>query len=68
MLVVLFAQAALLMTLCGALTVDPEKRVFRDQLGRQVMLHGVNIVYKVEPYLPVKDGFDADRSLTDEDI
>ena len=32
--------------------VDPEDRVIRDNMGRHVILHGVNVVYKVPPYIP----------------
>lgn len=32
------------------------------------MLHGVNVVYKVDPYIPSDEGFDGEDSLNDEDI
>ena len=40
-----------------------------DDYGRSVIFHGVNIVYKVHPYLPTRDqGFDPQLSLTDDEI
>ena len=39
-----------------------------DKEGRTVLLHGVNAIYKVDPYIPTIDDFDADDSLNDEDI
>ena len=63
----------LLTGICAAITdssnkISVENRKFIDEYGRQVLLHGVNIVYKVEPYLPTTDTFDSERSLTDQDI
>ena len=49
--------------------IDSSRRAFVDSSGRQVIFHGVNVVYKVDPYLPSTDGaFDAQNSLNDEDI
>jgi len=39
-----------------------------DHHGRSVLFHGVNIVYKVDPYIPNNDKFDPQTSMTDEDI
>ena len=33
-----------------------------------VLLHGVNVVYKVPPYIPDTQTFDPQKSLTAEDI
>lgn len=33
-----------------------------------MIYHGVNIVYKVDPYLPSRDKFDPELSLTDSEI
>ena len=33
-----------------------------------VLLHGVNVVYKVPPYIPDTQSFDSQKSLTAEDI
>jgi hypothetical protein len=39
-----------------------------DQHKRSVIYHGVNIVYKIDPYLPSKDKFDPETSVTDAEI
>ena len=39
--------------------IDPEDRVLRDKDHRQVLFHGVNVVYKVAPYIPEAGAFDA---------
>jgi len=44
------------------------RRVVRDQHGRQVIYHGVNVVYKIAPYIPIEDHFDSQNSLSDKDI
>ena len=48
--------------------VDTEHRTFVDAQGRQVLFHGVNVVYKVDPYIPSTGEFDSQNSLNDEDI
>ena len=40
-------------------TMDAEKRIFRDANGRHTIFHGVNVVYKVDPYIPWNGEFDA---------
>ena len=50
------------------LDIDSVNRTFVDQDHRQVMLHGVNVVYKVDPYIPSDGAFDIEDSLNDEDI
>jgi hypothetical protein len=43
--------------------------MIEDAAGRTLLLHGVNVVYKVDPYIPTIDGpFDMDNSLNTEDI
>jgi endoglycosylceramidase len=39
-----------------------------DSSRRSVIFHGVNVVYKVFPYIPKRDVFDSQLSLTDDDI
>lgn len=39
-----------------------------DSLGRSVIFHGVNVVYKIDPYIPDTDKFDPQLSLNDKDI
>jgi hypothetical protein len=29
-----------------------------DSLGRTVLFHGVNVVYKIDPYIPSQEEFD----------
>ena len=48
--------------------IDTGNRTFVDQTGRQVLFHGVNVVYKVDPYIPSIGEFDSQNSLNDEDI
>ena len=43
-------------------------RMFIDVDGRTVLFHGVNVVYKVPPYIPSNGAFDPSDSLNDEDI
>ena len=52
----------------GKFSIDPEHRVIRDSFDRHVIFHGVNVVYKVDPYLPEEDKWDSQLSLSDEDI
>lgn len=33
-----------------------------------MIYHGVNVVYKIAPYMPIEDKFDAQLSLSDKDI
>ena len=40
----------------------------KDQFGRVRIYHGVNVVYKLPPYIPFQDKFDPFLSLSDEDI
>jgi len=49
--------------------VNPETRMIEDLLGRTLLFHGVNVVYKLPPYIPTLEGpFDKDNSLIAEDI
>ena len=50
------------------LRIDPKSRFIIDSYGRTTILHGVNIVYKVAPYLPSDGDFDPQISLNDADI
>jgi len=50
------------------LEVDPETRFMIDSYGRTVLLHGVNAIYKVDPYIPSEGAFDPQKSLNSEDI
>ena len=39
-----------------------------DESRRSVIFHGVNVVYKVDPYIPDRDNFDSQLSLTDKEL
>ena len=47
---------------------ETNQRVIRDKDHRHVLFHGVNVVYKVAPYIPEQDIYDAQSSMTDQDI
>ena len=51
-----------------AIHIDSSSRMFIDVEGRTVLFHGVNVVYKVPPYIPSNGEFDPYDSLNDEDI
>ena len=40
------------------LEVDSETRFMVDAFGRTVLLHGVNAIYKIDPYIPTEGAFD----------
>jgi hypothetical protein len=49
--------------------VNPSSRMIEDMFGRSLLFHGVNAIYKLDPYIPTIDGpFDSDNSLNAEDI
>ena len=50
------------------LRMDPSSRTIVDQHNRQVILHGVNVVPKVAPYIPITDKFDPQLSLNQKDM
>lgn len=52
----------------GPIRINPKTRFMVDGSNRATIFHGVNIVYKVDPYVPSKDAFDPQLSLTDADI
>jgi endoglycosylceramidase len=52
----------------GHITIDTNTRMMKDEARRTVMFHGVNVVYKVAPYIPSSDKFDPQLSLNDQDI
>ena len=46
--------------------VDPSTRAIRDPEGRHLIFHGVNVVYKLPPYIPTHEEhtpWDKDDSL-----
>lgn len=42
--------------------------MFIDPEGRSLLFHGVNAVYKVDPFIPSNGAFDPAKSLNEEDI
>ena len=52
----------------GLVTVDPDSKMLLDSEGRTLILHGVNAIYKVPPYLPDSSRFDVETSLNEDDI
>jgi endoglycosylceramidase len=48
--------------------VDPNTQQFIDEYGRVRIFHGVNVVYKVPPYVPDLINFDPQNSLTENDL
>jgi len=46
------------------LHVNTRTRQIVNEDGAEVILHGVNVVYKVPPYLPMRDNFDIRKSLS----
>lgn len=48
--------------------VDPNSQHFVDEYGRVRIFHGVNVVYKLPPFLPNLTHFDPQNSLTDDDL
>jgi endoglycosylceramidase len=49
-------------------TIDSKERVMRDSEGRHTIFHGVNVVYKIPPYIPDSQVYDSQNSLNDKDI
>lgn len=69
----LFSLAVSAILACAAASskaypTDAKQRIIRDAEGRHVIYHGVNVVYKVAPYIPDEDKFDSQTSLNDKDI
>ncbi|KAH3759248.1 glycosyl hydrolase family cellulase [Pelomyxa schiedti] len=52
----------------AAIRVDNATKMFVDEYGRQRFFHGVNAVYKTDPYMPVTDYFDPQLSLCEQDM
>ena len=50
------------------LHINPDSRLMEDEHNRTTILHGVNVVYKVHPYIPDRNTFHPQDSLTDDEI
>jgi endoglycosylceramidase len=48
--------------------INKEQNSFVDNEGRTLVLHGVNVVYKLPPFIPITDTFDPLWSLSQEDM
>ena len=48
--------------------IDGNHRLFRDSKHAHNIFHGVNIVYKQDPYLPDEENYSPNESLTESDI
>ena len=52
----------------GLIRVNPDTKRLVDQFGREVFFHGVNVVYKIPPYVPRTDAFDPVHSFVEKDM
>lgn len=50
------------------ISVNTQTKSLVDEYGRNILFHGVNVVYKVAPYIPSDGEFDINDSLNAEDI
>lgn len=64
----LLAFTATTVSAISRLSVNPSTRLLENEDGETVILHGVNAVYKVAPYIPSNGDFDPNLSLNDFDI
>jgi endoglycosylceramidase len=60
----LVAAVSLLQSSAAKVSIDSESRNILDDQGRALL----NVVYKVDPYIPSSGEFDSEDSLNDEDI
>ena len=54
--------------LIQSISIDSTKNFLVDDDGRPMILHGVNVVVKLPPYIPETEKFDPSMSFSDEDI
>jgi len=64
----LLAFTATTVSAISRLSVNPSTRLLENEDGETVILHGVNAVYKVFPYIPTIGEFDPELSLNDYDV
>lgn len=64
----LLSASAVAVASGSGIYIDSSTRTLRDNMDRQTVFHGVNVVYKQKPYIPTQDKFDFENSLSDQDI
>ena len=47
--------------------IDNNTKQFVDSQGRVMIFHGVNAVFKIPPFVPIVNHFDANNSLSEDD-
>ena len=62
----LFILALLLAVSLSVITVKNNRLI--DEYGREVIFHGLNVVMKIDPYLPDLEGFSLDTSFSETDM
>jgi endoglycosylceramidase len=62
-----FAIAAFLIVVAAAFETSAPP-AFRDSGNRTLVFHGVNVVHKGFPYIPITSHFDSNFSFADEDV
>lgn len=67
-LIILIVVSFLISSSITIIQVNPDTQDFIDEYGRVRIFHGVNVVYKIPPYLPNLTHFDPQNSLTDQDL
>ena len=69
LLFLLFVIFSLLLCCFGNIQVNPASQLFVDEFGRSLLFHGVNAVYKKQPYYPPNlQSFNSRDSLAPEDM
>lgn len=59
---------SLFLAVSAKLKVNPETKQFVDDQGNVRVFHGVNVAYKIPPFLPpTVDHFDFDKSFSEDD-
>jgi len=66
--VLAIGASMLLDPILARITVNPQTKSLVDEYGRNVLFHGVNVVFKVAPYIPSDGEFDINDSLNAQDI
>jgi endoglycosylceramidase len=48
--------------------VDPETNMFVDDTGRERFYHGLNVIYKKDPWYAPFEGYDVNTTFSDIDM